>query len=436
MRYRSWLRGSNYTDFGNSGMIPMMLRIGLDDTDHIEIGCTTKTMDDFIKYIASNLDVTIIERRLVRLWPFARRRTRGNGALGAIVEINSSSFDEFVSTSKVWFSQLIDTISTYPNSGLLPSPVMVISTGVVPEEWYWDAVRNEVDHKLMLDNALEYKCAVMYSQTFFGVVGACAAISWNPRHYSSWELIAWRKQEAIGSPRKVSSEAVFGLEDDHKDTFLNRDPTKGKGMIAPRTPCPVLYGIRGTSEISVSNAHHWLQERSDVEESIAYATHRTNQLSDDHIVSIQSGTVTSIAKETKGGHANIPVFSSGNALNLVAFNEGGPVNSLLRKLEPGDLVSWAGLTAPDGSIHLERLRLDDATPRISSRPICCSRTMRSAGKGQKLRCDDCGRMQRKIWLFSDKLTHFGHKEGSWVEPSASNRRHLSRPLSHGNPGTI
>ena len=79
MRYRSWLRGSNYTDFGNSGMIPMMLRIGLDDTDHIEIGCTTKTMDDFIKYIASKLDVTIIERRLVRLWPFARRRTRGTG---------------------------------------------------------------------------------------------------------------------------------------------------------------------------------------------------------------------------------------------------------------------------------------------------------------------------------------------------------------------
>ncbi len=414
----------------------MMLRIGLDDTDHVEVGCTTKTMDDFLRYMAANLEVSIIERRLVRLWPFARRRTRGNGALGAIVDIDSSSFDEFVTASKVWFSKLTEMISTYPSTGIQPSPVLVISTDNVPEDWYWNAVRNEVDHKFMMDSALEYKCEVIHSQTFFGVVGACAAVSWNPDHYSSWELIAWRKEEAIGSPRKVSSKAVLRLEDNHKDTFLNRDPTKGKGMIAPRTPCPVLYGIRGYSETSVSNAHLWLQERSDVEESINYATHRTNQLSDDHIVSIKSGTVTNTAKETKGGHAHISVFSSGKSINLVAFNEGGLVNSLLRKLDPGDLVSWAGLESPDGSIHLERLRLDNASPRILSRPICCSRTMRSAGKGQKLRCDKCGREERKIWLCSDKLTHFGYKEGTWVEPSASNRRHLSKPLSLGNPGTI
>ncbi|MAH98298.1 MAG: hypothetical protein CMA12_02965 [Euryarchaeota archaeon] len=414
----------------------MMLRIGLDDTDHVEVGCTTKTMDDFLRYMAANLEVSIIERRLVRLWPFARRRTRGNGALGAIVDIDSSSFDEFVTASKVWFSKLTEMISTYPSTGIQPSPVLVISTDNVPEDWYWNAVRNEVDHKFMMDSALEYKCEVLHSQTFFGVVGACAAVSWNPDHYSSWELIAWRKEEAIGSPRKVSSKAVLRLEDNHKDTFLNRDPTKGKGMIAPRTPCPVLYGIRGSSETSVSNAHLWLQERSDVEESINYATHRTNQLSDDHIVSIKSGTVTNTAKETKGGHAHISVFSSGKSINLVAFNEGGLVNSLLRKLDPGDLVSWAGLESPDGSIHLERLRLDNASPRILSRPICCSRTMRSAGKGQKLRCDNCGREERKIWLCSDKLTHFGYKEGTWVEPSASNRRHLSKPLSLGNPGTI
>ncbi len=436
MRYRSWIRGSNYTDFGNSGMISMMLRIGLDDTDHVEVGCTTKTMDDFLRYMSENLEFSIVERRLVRLWPFATRRTRGNGALGAIVEIESTAFDEFVSASKEWFDKLTEMISTYPSAGVQPSPVLVISTDIVPEDWYWDAVRNEVDYELMMNNALEYNCEVLYSQTFFGIVGACAAISWNPGDHSSWELISWRKEEAIGSPRNVSNEAVLELETNHVDTFLNRDPTKGKGMIAPRTPCPVLYGIRGSSEISVSNAHHWLQERDDVEESINYAAHRTNQLSDDHIVSIESGTVTGMAKETRGGHAHITVFSSCKSLNLVAFHEGGPVNTLLRKLEPGDLVSWAGLQAPDGSVHLERLRLDNASPRISNRPICCSKTMRSLGKGQKLRCDNCGRKERKIWLCSNVLSHFGHKEGIWVEPSASNRRHLSKPLSLGNPGTI
>ena len=381
------------------------------------------------------MDCKVIERRLVRLWPFARRRTRGNGALGAILEIPEDGPEELQGICQGWFSKLLERVGEHPPAVFPASPCLVISFDEFPDYWYWDAVRKNVDSEVLLEDAIHSGAIVFRSESSFGVVGACAAISWENSGNSSWELISWRDESRVGMPRAVSMESVLELEHNHPDTFLNRDPTKGKGMIAPRTPCPVLYGIRGSSYSAVEKAHHWLQSRGDVEKSHSFAIHRTNQLSDDHIESSSSGTVTSLPKETRGGHAHISVFSSGEAFHLVAFSEGGPVNRLLRTLIPGDRISWSGLASPDGSIHLEKIKLDFATARIVSRPICCSRTMRSSGRGQGIRCTSCGRKERKSWKCIDYEAALGHPIGEWMEPSPSNRRHLSRPLSHGLPGT-
>ena len=83
--------------------------IGLDDTDNPDSGCTTATFDDLLKEISQIENVEIIERRLVRLWPFAERRTRGNGALACVIDCpkNLSYF------SKSYF--LIFSINFYPN---------------------------------------------------------------------------------------------------------------------------------------------------------------------------------------------------------------------------------------------------------------------------------------------------------------------------------
>ena len=62
--------------------------IGLDDTDHLDSGCTTESFNDFLNYLAEKIDCTIISRRLVRLWPFANRRTSGNAALSAVIQLN------------------------------------------------------------------------------------------------------------------------------------------------------------------------------------------------------------------------------------------------------------------------------------------------------------------------------------------------------------
>ena len=380
------------------------------------------------------MNCDILERRLVRLWPFAERRTRGNGALGAIIDIPDKEVVLLEKICNDWFDRLLTKVAGYPPSKVPVSPCLAISFDKAPEHWYWDAVRGYVNPETILREAGNTGTILFLKNEISGVVGACAAISWESNPNSSWELISWRNDSSLGSERRVSPKSVSQLDTLFPGTFLNRDPTKGKGLIAPRTPCPVLYGIRGSSSSEVERAHIWLQSEKGVESCKSYAIHRSNQTSDDHIESTRSGSVISKPRETKGGHARVSVFSRGQSLNLVAFQEGGPVNRLLRTLEPGDKITWVGLRSPDGSIHLERLRVDSATPRISSRPICCRRTMRSSGRNQGLRCLCCGRKEKKTWYSIHYDDIHEYPSGKWLEPSPSNRRHLSRPLSQGLPG--
>jgi len=53
--------------------------LGLDDTDSLAGGCTTETFHQLLLGLPKEVEVG--EPRLVRLWPFAFRRTRGNAAL-------------------------------------------------------------------------------------------------------------------------------------------------------------------------------------------------------------------------------------------------------------------------------------------------------------------------------------------------------------------
>ena len=412
----------------SSDMPLVKVRIGLDDTDHHESGCTTESMDSLLRKLDLEVNIRIVERRLVRLWPFAERRTRGNGALGALIEVNDSKRGDLLATCSEWFNSLMESISKFPDSEFEASPCLLISLTDMPEEWYWSSVREDVECSERMKMVLDNGCTVFTSGTDWGVVGASAAVSWSPKPDSSWELVAWRGDSNIGKPRKVKYGTISQLEALFPETFMNRDPTKKKGLIAPRTPCPVLYGIRGASSEAVEEAHIWLQSQPEVEKCESYAIHITNQLSDDHISSEMRGTVISPPIEIKGGHSYASVFSEGRRQRLVAFSEGGPVNRLLRSTRPGDIVSWTGLISPEGDIHLEKLCIVDATPRISSRPICCSRTMRSAGKGQLLRCLICGRTQEKLWLTFPPNHERRVITGHWAEPNPSNRRHLASPL--------
>ena len=406
--------------------------IGLDDTDTADYGCTTATFDDLLNSLSDLPGFQIIERRLVRLWPFAERRTRGNGALSCIIECSSKSISRFENLLSSFFSDLEDSLRIDGEIDSLTSPALIYSFEEINEDLYWEAVRQKVD----VSNRIKKLSGInkMTLNSDWGLIGASAAIAWKPHEESTWELIAWRHPNNIGKKREISSSIVKDMEIKHPETFVNRDPTQEKGLIAPRTPCPVLYGIRGSTSQAVLSAHEWLQSNKDVEKCQRFAIHRTNQLSDDHIRGFSTSTVLTNPKETKGAHSSLEVTFRGGSKTLVAFKEGGDVNRLLRKLIPGDIINWLGLESPDGSIHLERLRVESSVPRVTGRPICCNnKTMRSAGVNQPLRCISCQRQVDKHWLFEDiNLNNLALTNG-WVEPSPSQRRHLSRPLSLGEP---
>ena len=65
--------------------------IGLDDTDSVEGGCTTWEFHLLLSEIEESGFEINNAPRLVRLWPFAPERTRGNAALSAEIIVNSGN---------------------------------------------------------------------------------------------------------------------------------------------------------------------------------------------------------------------------------------------------------------------------------------------------------------------------------------------------------
>ena len=410
-----------------------VVRIGLDDTDHVDHACTTEHFHRLLTMLEGKIEeFRVLERRLVRLWPFAPTRTRGNAALAAVCECDFESLavlrkvcDEFIRALAVEFE------NSYPKQGQRADPCLLVSSVELPESLYWEAVRREVSVAERSSQMPEEVTIHSLSPSPQGIIGACAAIAWAPQESSTLELIAWREEKKIRTTRAVSNEAIIEMSERFSGTFANRDPTTGRGMIMPRTNCPVLYGVRGDSAEELYEAHRFLQDRDDVENCESWAIHRTNQVSDDHLTGFLSGVVTAIPIEVQGGHSSVRVWDGETSLTLVAFAESGPVNSLLRRSRPGDVIDWLGLISPSGEVHLERIRLNSNMPRPITRPFCCDKAMRSAGKGQGLRCTVCGTLRDKVWL-ADSIDTPAKFEG-WVEPSAANRRHLARPLARGLP---
>ena len=201
------------------------VRIGLDDTDHPDSGCTTHSFDHLLHELSKVKGVDILDRMLVRLWPYATRRTRGNGALSSRLSLPIESKDHFMQTCSDWFDELLNDIVEIPRDQNSPSPALLISFGKVPENWYWEAVRGEVRLEHREEEVNSFGITVLSHPDKWGIIGASSAISWNPPINHSWELIAWRKSHLVGTKRTVSKDSVMQLSELFTDTFMNRDPT-------------------------------------------------------------------------------------------------------------------------------------------------------------------------------------------------------------------
>ena len=428
-----------------------MLHIGIDDTDSIKGGCTTWLATEIIAEL-SEFDL-IGPPRLVRLNPNVPWKTRGNAAVALtfgkgvgsktlVGEFGKEKIYMYTTGRDMEYDKhaMLERISTLVMDGSMSDsqPGIVISDVFLPEGLYWQGVTNIVTEEILSD-AIEGAISQGYRGSR-GIYGAACSIAWTGSSSKSngishtWELIGYREKEKWGSKRDISASSVHEIG--HLDGVFSCHDSDGKVAMVPNSPCPVLWGFRGTE-------HKTLIDNFDnlgPEKPFRWILYKTNQATDDHlrtmeITDISDGDsvwleveVSSKPNVIKGGHRFFKVSDSqGATVKCAAFEPSKTFRHAIDSLEVGDILIICGSFKKD-TINLEKIRLLELTKRFSksANPICdCGRRTHSSGKGMHYRCKVCGKKYDR----PEMIEITPDLEIGWYEPPASARRHLTTPIS-------
>jgi tRNA(Ile2)-agmatinylcytidine synthase len=214
--------------------------------------------------------------------------------------------------------------------------------------------------------------------------------------------------------------------------------------MVPSSPCPVLFGIRGTEPTDLPAALAMVgPERPE-----GWLVLRTNQGTDDHLVPKRlrearpsegvavAGTVAVGPRTIEGGHVLLTLREGRARLDIAAYEPTKGFRDVVRMLRPGDRVVACG-SVRDGprTVNLEKLKVVALGARVErvkvANPKCpkCGKGMKSVGRGAGYRCARCGTKARPdAASFEDRPR--GLQPG-WYEVPTCARRHLARPLKLG-----
>lgn len=398
------------------------LWVGIDDTDSPNGGCTTWVLTELLS-LARDEGVDLLgEPRLVRLNPNVPWKTRGNAALAA-------RFGRGRGTRTRMGSVAGRPIWSFSRGGPLPTsrerdfverawervrtssrlgepktdPALVAVQRPLPASMYFQAVREVVpfeDTRRFLDSV----GAVMFAEgDGRGIVGASAAIAW-PGRRATWEMIAYRPMSREGAPRRVNAGSVRETARNHPGLFLCHDPRTRRLLVTPHTPCPILFGLRGTDPRSPVHAR-----RAVVSEKVdRWVLFRTNQGTGDHLVPRLArellpfgsgrveGRVSAEPRVLRGGHARLRLTDAEGAdLEAIAFEPTKTLPRVVRALVPGDRIEIWGSRDSEAVMKLEGIRVVSLVPRWtpSQPPRCpeCARTTHTLGAGRGFMCPTCHR---------------------------------------------
>src|SRR5207253_6130860 len=179
-------------------------------------------------------------------------------------------------------------------------------------------------------------------------------------------------------------------------TFNNYDYVNNRLVIAPHSPCPVLFGIRGDDPAVLLPAMRVIEgERPE-----RWLIFETNQGTDDHVMRRRSvkpgatvrlsGRVTSPPRAIAGGHV---VFRLGD-LDVTAYEPSKQFRAVVRSLAPGDRIEAIGaIRRRPKTLNLEKLFVESTAPRFRkvANPWCpeCQKRAKSLGRQAGFRCPCC-----------------------------------------------
>ncbi|MFQ6060358.1 MAG: DUF1743 domain-containing protein [Thermoplasmata archaeon] len=391
--------------------------------------------------------------RLVRLNPNIPWKTRGNGAIclrfgegrgrrTLVCRIGRKEFWAFQRgcgdiNPRDLEDRVAEVVETYSHiEDENTNPAFVILKRKPPPSLYWRAVRSVVELEEVKRLALERGSYRLYKNGR-GLIGATSAISWRPRD-RTFEIIAYRDRGKWGTRRELQKDSVKAMDRKFRSTFNNYDCEEDHIAIAPNSPCPVLFGIRGDNPGDLLPALSMIRG----EKTQRWTIFLTNQGTDEHLVRrrirninrhesvILKGRVTKNPKFLEGGHVVFEI-SDGDRIDCTAYEPSKNFRKVASHLSKGDeLTVYGSVREEPRTINLEKMLIHSlvSIEQKIENPKCprCGKSMKSSGSNAGYRCRRCH--TRAEEGKARKVPIQRPISVGLYEPPVSARRHLSKPL--------
>ena len=412
-----------------------MTVIGIDDTDSRERGMCTTYVADAVARQLEDCGASVDRVLLVRCNPAVKHKTRGNAAVA--IHTDATVGSAFEAAFDV-IDEMSITADARTNPGLVVAPDGPEGVSDEVSSFAREAVR---DHHT-IESARRLLDRTGYHAHGWkngrGRIGALAAVgAWRALDEWTYEHIVYRASNRWGTERTVDFNSLFDAADaSYPIVWDTVDRGTGEAVCVPRTPGPVLYGIRGDDP----SACRAVDGRIDSEPSDRARTFVTNQGTDGHLrdgavrtvrdgyAYRLDGIVVSSPETRRGGHVFFELEDDCKTIDCVAFEPTKRFRDRVRNLRIGDRLTVCGEVS-DRTVKLEKFAVRELRTTERATPICptCARTMESAGRGQGYRCRDCGTTaDGKVDRPIDRTLDLG-----WYEVPPRARRHLSKPLVRG-----
>jgi tRNA(Ile2)-agmatinylcytidine synthase len=432
------------------------LWIGIDDTDSTHGGCTTYVARTVIEKLSGEYSL-IGYPRLIRLNPNIPWKTRGNGALALqiglcdhetiqIGEVNhklvfaalQSSRDlkaDDIKLIKKTVQEVIDSQARVEDKNTNPGIVFLSKQPAYTV--YKKTVTEIVTIKETIAMLKKLKATSIGLKNKRGLIGATAAVAWQPKTDHTYELITYREQKRWGTPRKVYDESVQKMDKKYPTTFDNYDYSNHHNRIMPNSPCPILFGIRGDNPLDLIAAQSMIHS----ETKDSWILFISNQGSDDHlqrkkIAKVQpfesviiQGTVDRIPWTIRGGHVFFTLQDTTKSIDCAAYEPTKQFRGIIRQLTIGDDVTvYGGVREQPLTINIEKIDIQKLTKVIEKieNPVCpiCGKHMKSQGTDQGFKCIRCHTKSNKPSIQEKQRI----LQPGFYEVPVCARRHLSKPL--------
>ncbi|MCW3994876.1 MAG: tRNA(Ile)(2)-agmatinylcytidine synthase [Candidatus Bathyarchaeota archaeon] len=420
-----------------------ILHIGLDDTDSTKGGCTTYLTAILVKKL-EKFNVKFIDYpRLIRLNPNVPWKTRGNGALSLSFNYEAEFEEEIKDAALALWEQY----SALEEKGTDPG-IVFYKSAEIPTELKAFAKKTEtaivtIKEALKLIKRLGAEASGFNSCR--GIIGALAAIGETLEGDHTFELIAYRMPENVGTKRKVDEASIFHMDEVTQPfTFNNVDIEKRRVIITPRGPDPILLGIRGETPDIVKKAFSLIKPLEPVERWVIF---RSNQGTDAHLKRIDAlskvepyrsivakGIISKNPKIIPLRHVIFSIKDETSEVDCAAYEPTGDLRKVARELTIGDTVEVYGATHKAAAtkpltINLEKINIVSLQSKtMLENPICpnCGKRLKSMGKHQGFRCEKCGSKFSHLEKLERAVPRM-IKEGLYVTSTRS-QRHLTKPL--------